>query len=388
MPKVIIKTIDGASNLPNINDGGSTMENTIDVVSIGASCPTSNLTIVLFIAPNSLAEFPKILNAIINDTTYNPNVISISWGAPEIYFDTPTLNSVNNILKIANNRNINITAATGDYGSNDGVGGNGSYCDFPSSSPFVTACGGTNLRCPNKIYDTLTIETSWSSGGGGVSAIFAKPSYQNNLSGSKRNIPDIAMNADPNTGILYKINGQYYVIGGTSVVSPTFAGFLVAANINFFVNPIIYTNNLAFNDILTGSNGNYKAKSGYDNCTGMGSIKGNILNSILKYSFTLNSNTVNINVGATLQLIVNSNALTLNSYISWTSNNSSIVTVFNGLVKGIKAGTTTIKVASTLNPNLSINVTVNVTIKSNTRIISSVSGNINSKALLRLILLN
>jgi len=388
MPTVVIKTINGATNLPNINDGGSTIENTIDIISIGTSCPTSNLTIVLYIAPNSFPQFPLILNAIINDTTYKPNVISISWGAPEIYFDTPTLNSVNNILQIANSRNINITVATGDYGSNDGVGGNGSYCDFPSSSPFVTACGGTNLRCPNKKYDSLTIESSWSSGGGAISAIFSKPNYQKNLIGNKRHTPDIAMNADPNTGILYKINGQFYVIGGTSVVSPTFAGFLAASNINFFVNPTLYTNSLAFNDILTGSNGNFKAKTGYDNCTGMGSIKGDILNCILNYSFALNPNTVNINVGATLKLVVNSNASTLNSYISWTSNNSSIATVLNGLVKGLKAGTTTIRIASTLNPNLFTLVTVNVTVKSNNRNTLSRSIRPNNKGLLRLILLN
>ena len=91
-PKVIVVPILGGRNVPNINDGGSTMENTLDVQAIGAACPTSTLTIILYIAPNSLSAFPAMLNYMrttnvtVNGVNYKPNLISCSWGAPEVYF--------------------------------------------------------------------------------------------------------------------------------------------------------------------------------------------------------------------------------------------------------------------------------------------------------------
>ena len=65
IPKVIVKTINGATNKPNDKDNGATIENTIDVETIGACCPTSKLTIILYISPNNLSEFPKIINYIL-----------------------------------------------------------------------------------------------------------------------------------------------------------------------------------------------------------------------------------------------------------------------------------------------------------------------------------
>jgi subtilase family serine protease len=67
MPKVVVKTVGGALNNPQPNDGG-TIENTIDVQMIGACCPSSKLTIVLYIAPNSFSSFTNVLNTILNDT--------------------------------------------------------------------------------------------------------------------------------------------------------------------------------------------------------------------------------------------------------------------------------------------------------------------------------
>lgn len=359
-PKVVVKPIGGAINNPIANDGGSTIENTIDVETIGATCPSSKLTIVLYIAPNSFVAFNTIMNAILNDTIYVPNVISISWGAPEIYYGNVLLNSINSLLQTANNRNINITVASGDNGSNDGVGGKGNYCDFPSSSPCVIACGGTNLICPNYIYNNTTREIAWSAGGGGISSYFSKPTYQRSISGTKRNTPDLALVADPNTGVLYLIGGTQMIVGGTSIVAPLVAGFLAATNINVLFNPIGYSAILiGFNDIVSGSNGGYSAKVNYDNCTGLGSFKGDILASIINYQLTLNVSSLNILGKKTFTIEVTSSS-PLNRYIKWTSSNTRVATVSaTGVVTSLANGTT-IVTASGINPYVNKTVTVTV----------------------------
>jgi kumamolisin len=356
MPKVVIKTIGGAQNNPS--DFGSTVENTIDVENIGMCCPTSKLTIVLYIAPNSLNSFTTVLNTILNDTQYVANAISISWGAPEIYYGNTLLIQINNVLSSAVNKNITVTAATGDNGSNDGVGGRGSYCDFPSSSPNVLACGGTNLVCPNHIYDSQTSEIAWSSGGGGISSAFTKPTYQNNIVGTKRNTPDISLVSDPNTGVLYLINNTQYIVGGTSIAAPIFTGFLAASYTKNFINPIIYNVGLlSCHDITVGSNGAFQAKIGYDNCTGYGSIKGDVLTNIIKYTISVNTSSVILNKNAHVTISTTSN-YNYNSYLTWTSANTNIATVNNsGVITGVGYGTTTVTL-KTINPYVSKVITV------------------------------
>ena len=285
-PTVKIVEIGGATNIPNSNDNGATAENSLDVQMIGAACPSTNLTIILYLVPNTFKNFETVFdymlntNIDVNGTAVKPNIISISWGAPEIYYNN--IQAINSHLSIAANRGIPVTVATGDNGSNNGVGGTGNYCDFPSSSPNVIACGGTNLICPNYVHDSSTIETAWNNGGGAISRIFPKPAYQSSLSGTYRKTPDIAMCADPATGVLFCVGGKYVVYGGTSVVSPAMAGYLASINCSIFVNPRLYTApSGSFYDITVGTNGGYTATGGYDNCTGLGSIVGGILKDAL-----------------------------------------------------------------------------------------------------------
>jgi len=287
-PTVMLKLLQGAKNNPTVDDGGATMENTLDVETIGGACPTSNLTIVLYIAPNSAtfaSVFEYVYTTKINGMT--PNVVSCSWGQSEIYVPKNDLTATNNILQKMTSNGINICVASGDYGSNNGVGGTGKYVDFPSSCPYVTSVGGTTLKCPNFIYDSSTIETSWSTSGGGFSSKFPKPSYQSNITASGRSTPDIASCGDPNTGVIYYVGGSYEVIGGTSIGAPTIAAYLLAIGANKFINPVLYTVKVnpllyssttsCFHDIVSGTNGAYKANLGYDNCTGWGSINGAVL---------------------------------------------------------------------------------------------------------------
>lgn len=377
-PKVIIKTMTGAVNNPNINDSGATIENTLDVQTIGGVCPNPNLTIILYIsATNTLSQFNTLLNYMyntpvtINSINYKPTIISISWGAPEIYYGSALLTSINTILANMASSNINICTATGDNGSNNGVGGLLNYVDFPSSSPYVTAVGGTSLICPNKVYDNSTVETAWSSGGGGISSVFFKPSYQQSISGNYRSIPDIASNADPNTGVGFLVNGETYIYGGTSVAAPTIAGFLAAINNNQLLNSKLYTaTSTCYHDITVGSNGGYNARAGYDNCTGYGTIVGNILSSylnssaaVLATSLVLNSSTLNLILGQTNQIntiILPNNAT--NKVLSWTSSDPTVATVINGFVRTIASGTTLITASTTDGSDITANTNVIVTV--------------------------
>jgi len=283
-PVVYIKLIDGARNQPNANDGGSTAENTLDVATIGACCPGARHTIIMYVAPNSFSGFYNAFNAAINGTvvvkgvTVSPKIISCSWGAPEKNWSPFELARYNALFASAVAKGINITAASGDNGSSDGL--SGFNVDYPAASPNVIACGGTTLVCPSRTYSGRgTSETTWTGSGGGVSGVFAKPAYQNALSGDKRVVPDIAMNADPNTGVQFFLNGNTVVYGGTSIVSPAMAGYIgsLSKASPGFVNGPLYNNTNCFNDITVGNNGGYQAGGGYDKCTGLGSPNGALL---------------------------------------------------------------------------------------------------------------
>ena len=283
-PVVYIKLLDGARNVPRTTDGGSTAENTLDVATIGACCPSSRNIIIMYVAPNSFSGFYNAFNAAINGSvvvkgvTVSPTIISCSWGAPEKSWAASELTRYNALFATAVAKGKNITAASGDYGASNGLPG--LNVDYPAASPNVIACGGTTLVCPTRTYSGAgTVETTWTGSGGGVSTVFAKPAYQNSLSGDKRVVPDIAMNADPNTGVQFFLNGNTVVYGGTSIVAPAMAGYIGSLSkvAPGFVNGTLYNNTNCFHDITVGNNGGFQAGGGYDRCTGLGSPDGSEL---------------------------------------------------------------------------------------------------------------
>jgi kumamolisin len=132
--------------------------------------------------------------------------------------------------------------------------------------------------------------------GGGVSSFFALPPYQEGLSaaltagGSKpltnRGVPDVAGDADENTGYDVRVDGVDTVIGGTSAVAPLWAALIARINSNSsqavgYIHPVLYQNQTAFNDITHGNNGDFTATPKWDACTGMGSPNGAQIASIL-----------------------------------------------------------------------------------------------------------
>ena len=184
--------------------------------------------------------------------------------------------------------------AAGDGGSSDGATDGLAHADFPASSPFALACGGTRLVAKGT---AVTTETVWNDGanggatGGGVSEVFGLPTWQAEAHVPKsvnpgqkvgRGLPDVAGNADPETGYEVRVDGEVAVIGGTSAVAPLMAGLVALLNQKLnrrvgYLNPSLYTTPAirdAFRDITKGNNGAYAAGTGWDACTGWGSPNG------------------------------------------------------------------------------------------------------------------
>lgn len=268
--KPIVRAISVDRAINNPGRSSDDFEVYLDIEVVGGMCPNSNINV--YFAQNSTSSFYNAISRAIND---NNRVISISWGAPESAFGNRTMNAYNNLFATAVARGITICVASGDNGAKDN--GYSLSVDFPAASPNVLACGGTTLVSNNNLYDNSTIETSWTGSGGGFSSLFAKPSYQSSIgTGNKRIVPDIASVADPSTGYIIYLRNTYYVIGGTSAVSPLWAGFLGyigftatggQLNIQLYNN---YNSN-TFNDIRVGHNNGYNTTVGHDNCTGLGS---------------------------------------------------------------------------------------------------------------------
>ena len=328
---------------------------------IGCACPSPNLTIILYLVPNSLSNFNTIVQyAITTPVSGNsiPSILSVSWAASELY----NYGALESTLKSAADKGINIFVASGDYGSTD-ASGNTSTCNYPSSSPNVISCGGTTLVCPTLKYkDSSTKEVTWTGSGGGISKVYAKPSYQSSLQGNFRQIPDISLDADPSTGIAVLLNGEYVVYGGTSFVAPLMAGFLATINVSTFINPLLYSApKTCFYDIISGNNGTYTAKQGHDACTGLGSVNGAALSQWLSPTPTqtpppivrvsnvsVSPSSLTLPIRQTSQLnttILPANAS--NKAVTWSSSNPSICSVSStGLVTSLSSGSSVITVTS------------------------------------------
>jgi kumamolisin len=283
-PQVTAVSVDNGKNTPG-NANGADGEVMLDIEVSGSVAPGAK--IVVYFAPNTDQGFIDAVSGAVHDTTNNPSVISISWGGPESSWTAQAMNALDAACQSAAALGITVTVAAGDNGSTDG--GTGNNVDFPASSPHALACGGTELAGTGS---TITSEVVWNeqassegATGGGVSNVFALPSWQANAnvpasssSTGGRGVPDVSGDADPVTGYQVRVDGQSLVIGGTSAVAPLWAGLIALNNQQNgksagFIQPQIYAANAAsaFNDIVSGNNGAFSAGPGWDACTGLGS---------------------------------------------------------------------------------------------------------------------
>lgn len=290
-PEVVAVSVDHAANAPSGNPDSADGEVMLDIEVAGAVAPAAKIAV--YFAPNTDAGFLDAVTTAVHDTVNAPSVVSISWGGPESTWTPQALTAMDQALQAAAALGVTVCVASGDSGSTDGVADGANHVDFPASSPHALGCGGTRLKATTSVIQG---EVVWNDGnpasgasGGGVSAFFALPSWQQGLDAttvqgraqalSARGVPDVAADADPQTGYEVVVDGVQAVFGGTSAVAPLWAGLIARINALTgrkagFIQPALYAHEAACRDITKGNNGGYEASAGWDACTGLGSPNG------------------------------------------------------------------------------------------------------------------
>jgi kumamolisin len=289
-PKVSAVSVDHGKNAPTGDVDGPDGEVMLDIEVVGSVAPAAKIAV--YFAPNTDAGFLDAITTAIHDTTHQPSVISISWGGAESTWTAQAMTAMDDAFQAAATMGITVCVASGDSGSSDGVDDGDDHVDFPASSPYALGCGGTSLRATSS---AITSEVVWNDGaqggasGGGISSFFPAPGWQTGkkatqsdgttIALTKRGVPDVAGDADPDTGYQVRIDGTDTVIGGTSAVAPLWAGLIARMNQMTgtpagYLNPVLYSTPQALRDIVTGNNGDFEAAKGWDACTGLGTPNG------------------------------------------------------------------------------------------------------------------
>ncbi len=326
--KVSYVRVDGGSGSgPGSGEAAIDIENTIGLA--------PDVNVVVFQGPNDNSNGPgsgpyDTFSAIINQD--KAQVISVSWGDCEAELGRPDAIAENTLFQQATVQGQSIVAASGDSGSEDcdtsgPLGDTRLAVDDPASQPLVTGVGGTSLRA----LGPPPTQTVWNSGaalagsvpepgagGGGSSDIWPMPAAQLDAASAVgvataegsgcgrarcRAVPDVAADADPTTGYLVYWNGSgsepgqpagWQGFGGTSAGAPVWEALLALADASRacagspigFANPALYRAASLdyagdFNDVTSGDNdftgtngGQFAARPGYDQASGLGTPNG------------------------------------------------------------------------------------------------------------------
>jgi subtilase family serine protease len=260
------------------NPGTNTLwalEIALDVEWAHAIAPNAQILLV----ESQSAKLVDMLQAVDVAVQSGATVVSMSWGT----YEFPTELAYDGHFLA----NIPFVAASGDFGD-PGF--------YPAASPFVTGVGGTTLTLDSN--GNYAGETAWSTSGGGISTVATEPAYQTPFQSSgMRGVPDVAYNADPNSGFAVYDSTPYHgfvgwiQVGGTSAAAPQWAALIAIANsmrVQAHKLPLTRVNDALYNaaspglyaadynDIKKGTNGPITcgtvcwAGSGYDFITGLG----------------------------------------------------------------------------------------------------------------------
>ncbi|WP_051748719.1 S53 family peptidase [Nevskia soli] len=322
---------------------GDEAESDLDLQWSGAIARDASISFVYTGSSTNYGVFDSLVYAVENDTA---PIISLSYGDCEPDYSSADIATLESTLKQASAQGQTVIVASGDSGAADcdystdsetvTAASHGLAVDYPASSAYATAVGGTTLSEGSGSYwsgsndryngsaQSYIPETAWNdtsdsvgleASGGGKSVLFAKPSWQSGSgvpADGVRDLPDIALAASPNhDGYLYcsegscsngfRDSGNYLTVaGGTSFGAPAFAAILALlsqkngggalGNINSRLYALAASSTSVFHDITSGDNKvpcssgstgcgsagtiGYNAAAGYDLVTGLGSIDG------------------------------------------------------------------------------------------------------------------
>ena len=287
-------------------------EITLDVEWSHAIAPGANIDLVLSKTDNDA----DILSAERFAVEHNlGDVISQSFGENESCVDPMVLKAEHRLFQEATRKGITLLASAGDSGAAeltcDGTS-EVKAASSPASDPLVTSVGGTQLQADphtgayqSEVVWSAAVDVVDGAGGGGFSAIYQRPEYQEGVAGISRGggrgVPDISYNASVNDGVLVFLtippiggtNELVSVFGGTSAGSPQWAGLTVLANqlarhrLGFLNNALYFIgktplSRVSFHDITSGDNSfdaimGFSAQRGWDAASGWGTPKANVL---------------------------------------------------------------------------------------------------------------
>jgi hypothetical protein len=301
--------------------------------------------VVAYFAPATEQGWVDAITQIVADATNHPDVLSISWGwaelesAQDIDLGSPfswpfewtqaAFTQMTQAFQDAANIGMTVFVSAGDAGSDCNEDDGNAHVLYPASDPWVTSCGGTTITGLSPLQQDTWNDDAIDPGaatGGGISYLASKPSWQADANVPPsvnpdhhvgRGIPDVAGNADFNSGYLLFLYGttsdKLFItappldagsplgpVGGTSAVGPLYASLIARINASLntrvgYLNPTLYELGTSgvFNDINDGVSNSVTTASGgtspgytsgpdWDACTGWGTIDGGALLSALQ----------------------------------------------------------------------------------------------------------
>jgi subtilase family serine protease len=328
-PQISNVTVDGGAG-----SGPGSGEAALDIEQVIGLAPRAR--VLVYEGPNSNSDGPgsgpyDVLSAIVTQDA--ARIVSTSWGQCEALQGAAAVRAESVLLEEAAIQGQSVLAAAGDEGSEDCNEANNTpntslAVDDPGSQPWVTSVGGTTLSAlgppPREVVWNnggnvgALLGLAPGAGGGGLSRFWAMPAYQSaaaaalhvigryssggpcSSAGDCREVPDVAADADPNTGYEIYYNGSgaagpgvpsgWQASGGTSAAAPLWAALVALADAGVacshgpvgFLNPALYraagsAYAADFHDITSGNNdftatngGRYPAGTGYDMASGLG----------------------------------------------------------------------------------------------------------------------
>ncbi|TMF13137.1 MAG: hypothetical protein E6I33_11330, partial [Chloroflexi bacterium] len=289
-PAPSVVAVDGGTPL-----GSGQNEVELDIEVIQAIAPAASITV--WEGPNTNQGVIDTYNAMVTSNTTATN--STSWGLCEPLSSSSVITSEDSIFQQAAAQGQSFFAASGDNGAFDCATAQLAV-DNPADDPYITGAGGSTLYLNGS--NGYSSEGAWATpsrslgSGGGLSRVFARPSWQtgpgvqNSFSNGTRQVPDVASDADPATGVSIYSKGAWTVFGGTSAAAPSWAAFAALYNQDAaangkphlgYANPALYQLAggsqafPAFHDLTTGDNLYYNATPGWDYASGWGSYDAN-----------------------------------------------------------------------------------------------------------------